>query len=159
MDRKLRGPYIWETHEFIYQEKTNDWYWIVGIIAVSISIVSIIFGNILFALFILLGAFTLCLFAAKKPEIIRYEINNTGIIINKTLYPYHSLHSFFVEDNTHHGLQSKAIFRSKKLIVPLLILPLEDIHPEELRDFLFEHLPEEHHTESLSHKILEYLGF
>ena len=156
---RLRGPYIWETHEFLYQEKTNDWYWAVGIITVSGAVIAVIFGNILFALFLLLGAFTLALFAAKKPEIVRFELNNTGIIINKTLYPYTTLHSFCVEDNSHIEVQSKVILRSRRMAMPLLVLPLEEYHPEEIRDFLFDHLPEDHHAEPISHKILEYLGF
>lgn len=155
----LRGPYIWETHEFLYQEKTSDWYWAVGIIAISAAVITIIFGNILFALFILIAAFSLALFAAKRPEVIRFEINNTGVLINKTLYPYTTLHSFWVEDNNHYEIQSKVIFKSKRLAMPLLVLPLEEIHPEEIRDFLFDHLPEEEHTEAFSQKVLEYLGF
>lgn len=155
----IKGPFIWETYEYFHQEKTNDWYWALAIIAISAAVISLIFGNILFALLILLGSFTLALFGARKPNIIRFEINTTGLLIGSTLYPYNSLHSFWVEDNNHLGVQSKVLFRSRKLAVPLLVIPLDGIHPEELRDFLFDHLPEEEHSEPLSQKLLEYLGF
>ncbi|MEN9649104.1 MAG: hypothetical protein RL094_71 [Candidatus Parcubacteria bacterium] len=157
---RLKGPYIWEEHEYLHQEKTSDWYWSVGIIAVSATVLAIIFGNMLFALLLLLSAFSLALYASRKPDLVRFEVNLTGVIIGKTLYPYSSLHSFCVEDDSHINLQSKLILKSKKMAVHLLVIPLAStIDPKELRDFLFDHLPEDEHSEPLAQKVLEYLGF
>ena len=70
-----KPPFIWEAHEYIFQEKTSDWYWAVGIIAVSLAVLLIIFGNVLFALVVLIGSFTLSIFAARRPDLVRFEIN------------------------------------------------------------------------------------
>lgn len=154
-----KHPFIWEAHEYTFQEKSSDWYWAVGIVAVSVSIISIIFGNILLALLVLLGSFALSLFASKRPSVIKFEINKTGILINRTLYPYGTLESFWVEDNRHLDLESKLFIKSQRMAVPIIIIPLEGMDPEDIRDFLLDHLLEEHHVESAGQKLLEYLGF
>lgn len=156
---ELRPAIIWETHEYLFQEKTNDWYWGVAIIALSAAVIAIIFGEILLALLIIIGSFTLCLVGARRPNVVRYEINNTGVLIENILYPYATLSSFWVENNSHMGIPSKVIFKSRKIVSPFLVLHIEDIDPELMRDFLLDHLPEAEHSEPLSQKLLEYFGF
>jgi hypothetical protein len=154
-----KDPFIWEAEEYYFQEKTSDWYWAVGIIGVSVAVLSIIFGNTLFAVLILLSTFSLALFASKRPSILRFEVSKKGIMIGKTLYPFGTLDSFWVEDNRHIGRPSKLIVKSRKAMVPLIAVPLGDINPEEVRDFLMDHLLEDHHVEPLGQKFLEFFGF
>jgi len=68
----------WQGYEYDHQEKTSDWFWVLGIVALSSAATAIIFKNILFALLILIGAFTVALFAAKKPNLTHFEINRRG---------------------------------------------------------------------------------
>lgn len=154
-----RTQFVWEAHEYIFQEKSSDWYWAVGIISASAAVISIIFGNILFALLIALAGFALALFAAKEPAFVRFELNKTGVIVGKILYPYGTLESFWVEDNQHHEFQSKLFIKSQKMAMPLIVIPLENVDPGEIRDFLLDHLLEEHNHEGVGQKLLEYLGF
>ena len=127
-----KPPFIWEAHEYTFQEKSSDWYWAVGIVAISIAVISIIFGNVLLALLILLGSFSLSLFAAKHPVYVRFEINKTGVLIDRTLYPYGTLESFWVEDNRHLDLESKLFLKSQRLAMPIIAVPLEGADPEKL---------------------------
>lgn len=154
-----KGPFIWETEEYYFQEKTSDWYWAVGIIGVSISVLAVIFSNALFSLLILLSTFALALFGSKRPSVVRFEVSKKGIMIDNTLYPFGTLESFWVEDNRHIGKPSKLIIKSRRMVVPLIALPLGEVNPEEVRDFLMDHLLENHHVEPLGQKILEYFGF
>ncbi len=158
-----KDPFIWQAHEYIFQEKTSDWYWAVGIIGASVAVISLIFGNIIFALLIALCTFCLMLFGAKEPALVRFEINKTGVLIDRRLYPYGTLQSFWVEDNRHRGHQSKLFLKSKRLAVPLIAVPLEGheegVNPEDIRDFLLDHLLEDEHAEPLGQKVLEFFGF
>ncbi len=154
-----KDPFIWETEEYYFQEKTSDWYWVVGIIGISIAILAMIFGDTLFALLILISTFALALFASKRPHVVRFEVSKKGIMIERTLYPYATLDSFWVEDNRHIGTPSKLIVKSRKAIVPLIAIPLDGIDPDDVRDFLLDNLLEDHHPEPLGQKILEYFGF
>src|SRR3989339_740914 len=94
----------WETIEYLHREKTNDWYWIVGIITVSVALIAIILNNVIFAILIIVSSFTLSLFASKKPEIITIEIGETGITVGKNNYPYKELESFWIEISLCYSL-------------------------------------------------------
>ena len=146
----------WQTKEYIHTEKTTDWYWIVGIITISIALISIIFGNLIFGILIIVASFTLTLFASRKPEMVEVEINQRGVLHGKTLYPYDHLDSFWIETREFHG---RILLKSKKVLMPFVVIFLEDIEPEKIRETLLQHLPEEEHTEPLLEKLLIYFGF
>jgi hypothetical protein len=79
-----------------------------------------------------------------------------GVIVEDYLYDYHTLESFWIDEN--HKLP-QIIFQSKKHFMPHIIVPLGDIHHEDVRAFLLMHLKEVEHHESIGHMILEYFGF
>jgi len=151
-DRKI----TWNTLEYEQKEKGADWYFVLGIIAISASIASFLLDNILFSILILIGALTLAMYGARKPATINIEINDRGVIISNTLYPFTTLKSFWIEENT---TTPKMIIQSEKTFMPYLILSLEDTNIDTVRIFLLEHLKEEELAEPLSQKVMDYLGF
>jgi len=146
----------WEAHEYFHTEKTVDWYWAVGIISVSIAVVAIILNNVIFGILVILGAFTLSIFASKRPDLAQIELNDKGIILHKYYYPYPSLESFWVEENDNHP---KILIKSKKTFLPLINIPLGETSGENVRNFLLNHLNEKEYMEPLLTKVMEYLGF
>lgn len=150
---------VWENYEFIYQEKTNDWFWAVGIITLSLATIAIIYSNPLFAVFMIIAGFTIFMKAKKTPRLINFEINTKGIKIDDTLYPYTNLKSFWIEDNSREV--PKMILRTEKFITPIIVVPLDTnlVNHEELRNFLLKFLTEEKLLEPFSHKMTEFLGF
>jgi hypothetical protein len=147
----------WEELEYEFFEKKSDWFWALGIISISIAVTSVILGNLLFAILILVGSFTLALYAAKKPDIVHYEINQKGVVIEDKLYPYNSLDSFWVDSDRE---KPKLLVTSKKLLAPHIIIPLnEELDTDMIRDYLLDRVDEEEQRESLSTQIMEYLGF
>jgi hypothetical protein len=148
----------WETAEYEHREKSSDWFWALWIIAIAGTATAIILGNVLFAILILIGAFTLSLHAVKRPRIVQFEINERGVRIGKTLYPYSTLRSFWIED-TGDETSHKILIKSKKILATHIVIPIEHISPSEVRDLLIEYLDEEEDSESLAQKIVEYFGF
>lgn len=146
----------WEAPEFEYTPKGPDWYWTVGIIGVTLIIISILSGNLLFAIVLAFAAVTIGIQGGQKPELIEFGVTRRGVRIDNTLYPFSSLASFWVENNPY---EQKLILKSEKNLMPHIIIPIEDIDPEELRHFIIQFLPEEELQEPISHKIMEYLGF
>lgn len=146
----------WDAPEYHHFDKSADWYWSLGIIAVSIAVLCILFNSILFAIFILLAAFVGALYAGRTPELIHVELRPRGILVHDKVYPYVTLDSFWVDEEAH---PDKIIIKSKKMLMPYIVIPISHIHPEDIRMFLKMHLPEVEHHESLAHKALEYLGF
>ena len=148
---------MWEAPEHRHIEKTNDWYWALGIIAITGSVVSIIMHNVLFGIVILLGASTMIVFSHRHPQMRSYEISMRGIRIDNTLYPYSSLDSFCIDEESHLGPQ--LIVKSKQLLMSLIIFPIPEEYIDEIESIMKPKLREEHIDEPLSHQLMEYLGF
>ncbi|MDQ5969328.1 MAG: hypothetical protein QG579_485 [Patescibacteria group bacterium] len=146
----------WNTIEYLHTEKTTDWYWIVGIITLSIALISIILNNIIFAILIVVSSFTLSLFASRKPEIINIEMNNSAVLVSKERHAYKDIESFWVETR---DFNPRVLLKSKKMFMPFIVILIDDIEPEEVQTFLSKHLPEEEHSEPLLEKLLLYFGF
>lgn len=147
---------FWETPEYMHTEKGADWYWIVGIISITISILSVVLGNILFAVLIIVGSFTLCLYASRPPELIPIKINQKGIRIKDLFYPYNSLESFWVEEEELHP---RIIIKSQKTFSPHIVVLIHEIDPDDIRDMLLQYLPEEKQSEPFLEKLFIYFGF
>lgn len=147
----------WNAFEHEHIEKTSDWFWVLGIIAIAGAVVSIIFNNILFAITIIIGAFVVSINANKKPNKINFKINNRGVIINNTMHLFSSLESFWVKDDEEN--KPKLLIKSKKLLMPHIVIPIEGVSPEDVRNFLLEYLNEEEDDEPLTQKIMEFFGF
>jgi len=147
----------WNAHEYEHKERSSDWFWAVGIVSISLAIASVIFGNIIFGILVLLSAFTLSLFASRPPSILHVTIDEKGITKGKVRYSYQTLQSFWIDTDHPH---KKITLRSEKLFMPLIIVPLSDeVDLDELHENLSRFLSEEFHTLPFIERILEYLGF
>jgi hypothetical protein len=146
----------WDAPEHIHTEKTNDWYWAVGIITITAAALAFIFNNIIFGIFIVVGAFALIVHGSKKPRIVHYEINDRGIVIDTILYPFLTLESFWIDAEEE---PSKLLVKSHKTFMPFISIYIEEVDPEHVRDILLKYIAETEHREPISQKILERFGF
>ncbi len=147
----------WQAPEYKYTEKKADWFWAVWIIALSISIASIIYQNILFAVLIIIGSFTLVMYALRKPKMTTFGVSSKGLQIADAFYPYRNLRSFWISDDDTND--KKLLILSNKILSPLISIPLENVDIDKIREILLKSLEEEETEEPLSYKIMEYLGF
>lgn len=146
----------WNAPEHYHVDKNPDWYWSVGIITLAISAVTFIFGNAITGIFVLVAAIALVLHAAKVPQDVYHEVNDRGLIINNTLYPFLSLDSFCIP---HDEIPSKMILKSRKTFMPFIIVFIEGIDPEEVRKVMLRYIAEKEHHEPFLKVLLEKFGF
>ncbi len=146
----------WDILEYEKKDKKADWYFALGIISISASIASFLLDNILFGIFIIIGAITLAMYGVRKPKMLRIKINTRGVFINNMLYPLNTLKSFWIED---YANTPKILIQSEKTFVPYIVIPMKESDIDTVRIFLLEHLKEEVLVEPLPQKIMEYLGF
>jgi hypothetical protein len=147
----------WEAPEHRHIEKSGDWYWALGIIAIAASTASMIFDNLLFGLVILLGATTMIIFGHRKPKMIVFEVSVRGIRVGNELYPYTGLESFSIDEENPAGPQ--LIVKSKHFFMPLIILPLPEDYIDDVEALIAPRIPEEHLVEPFGHRLLEFFGF
>ncbi len=156
MNEMARSVY-WEAPEHNHIEKTGDWYWILGILAVAGSVASMIFNNVLFGVVILLAAMLMFITGNRKPRMLEFEVSANGVRIEHDLYPYATLESYYLDE--FNLMNPQLILKSQKLFMPLIIIPIPEEYIVIIEQLVSTRLPEEHLEEPLAHKILEFFGF
>lgn len=156
MPSETGGVLRWSAYEHEHIERGSDWFWALGVIAVSGALTSILFGNFLFAVVILLAATSIGLIAQRPPELHEFELSEKGVRIGQTMHPYDTIISFWVDEEIEKPL---LLVDTTTFMSPNLIIPVGDIHPDDIRDYLRPHAEEIPMKEPTAHKILEFFGF
>lgn len=156
MAQDTRGV-TWEALEHTHAEKKSDWFWALGIVTLGAALASILLGNTLLGIVIIISGITMGLLAAREPKVISYAVTTRGLRIDDVLFPYSTLHSFFLNDEEPTG--PILLVRSEKMFMPLIIMPLPEEFIEEIEDIIESRLPEEHLEEPFINKLLEFFGF
>ena len=148
----------WDAFEYEPKDRSNDWFWAVGIITMAIAVTAIVLNNVLFGLVVILGGFVLSLYASRPPHRVEVVVDDLGIRIDSVFYAYRNLESFWVEE--HHHIP-KILLKSQRLVMPFISIPLDDdeVPADDVRNYLVQHLPEVFHSETIFEKIIERLGF
>lgn len=153
---------IWSAPAYDHTEHHADWYWAVGIIAVSLAVAFVIVGNALLSVIILVGVATLLVHAKHPPETIECELSRKGVRAGKTFYPGETLESFWIleEHQTEKEYASpKLLLTSQKSFMPHIVIPLTNAPLEEIHHALSQMLDEEPQVEPLPDRIMRKLGF
>ncbi|MFA6416065.1 MAG: hypothetical protein WCW56_01095 [Candidatus Paceibacterota bacterium] len=146
----------WQAPEYNQTKRHPDWSWMVGILAFIVIILAIIFKNFLFALIVLLGAYSIITLEKREPNWPEIEISDKGILVGNNFYSYESVKSFWVEDNKDIDV---LILHSGRLIFPYIHIYFYEIDPAEVQRTLAKFLPELKPKETAIDKVSEYFGF
>ncbi len=146
----------WSAYEHDHVPRGNDWYWALGVVAVSAALTSILFHNILFGVLILIAAAALAMLANVPPDIVRFEISDRGIRVGDTMHRFEEIISFWVEEE--HGDRPMLLVDTTKFMAPNLIIPLENVDPHAVRTYLRDHADEVPMKEPFGHRVFEFLG-
>ena len=152
----------WSALEYEEKERSQDWFWALGIIVATSSIASIIFGNYFFAALLVLSGILLGFFAVKKPDTVTYELNTKGLKIRNRLYLYENIKSFWVQLDTsgETNLKPLLFIHSERAFMPIISIPIDEIIAVKIHSILLErNIAEVEMKEHLSEKIMEILGF
>jgi hypothetical protein len=146
----------WSAYEHEHIERKEEWYWGMAIVAVSLAIVSVIFGNILFGFVIIMAAVSLALVSRHPPELTHFEISDRGVRVGRQLHRYDEIIAFWVEDE--HGDIPLLLVDTIKPLTPNIIIPIVDVDSHQIRALMKEHADEQFMKEPIAHKILEFFG-
>jgi hypothetical protein len=147
---------IWSALEYEDKERSQDWFWALGIIMATSVIAAIIFSDYFFAGLLVLSGFFLGFFAIKKPEMISYELNKVGLRIRNRLYPYEKIKSFWVQAE----IKPLLFIHSQRIFMPIIAIPIKENMIEEIHSFMLaKNIAEVEMKEHPSEKIMEALGF
>jgi hypothetical protein len=147
---------LFEAYEHTYPPKTSDWFLILGILTLSIAIASILLGNALFGVLIFIAGLVMALLAMKEPKIVSYAVTQRGIRIDDKLFPYTTLHAYYIDEDAVDG--PELLIKSEKMFMPLLVLPLPEDTLDTIEDIIAERLPETHIEKPFGYKVLEFFN-
>lgn len=148
----------WETPPHEHKPRSVDWYWALGIFAVSAATLAVIFSDYLFAIVILLAALSIGVYSSREPKLSHIEVGDRGVRIDNRRYRYDTLRSFWVDHGEDSGKQ-QLIITSQKFLMPQIIIPLPDsVSADRVRVLLSKYLAEEEQHESLAQHIAEFFG-
>ncbi|MDZ7726513.1 MAG: hypothetical protein U5L75_02955 [Candidatus Campbellbacteria bacterium] len=126
-------------------------------IALAGGAVAILFNNILFGLLIIISAFTISIYAARKPKIVTFNVSRKGVKAGDILLPFSNLSHFSIAEG--EGL-TYLLLQSKKVFSPLYSFPISpEVDLDELSDFLNQFLEEGNLEVPFHQKIMDKVGF
>ena len=137
----------WKAPEYHHYEKTNDWFWWAGLLAIILLGFATWQGSFLFGILILISWFVIVLYAVRKPDEIDFALSENGILIDNKLYSWQSLKSFWIFHNP--PFPTEVSFESKKTLMPYIRVPLGDKNLDEVKTLLKKHLREVEQEESI----------
>lgn len=147
----------WEANGYIFEEKSSDWYWALGIVAVAAAVASILFGNVILALLIIVASGTLALTTMKRPQQHRFRITDEGVMIDENLYEYEKIVSFSVLEYIDPARPAALSIRTHYLLAPHLLIPIVGHDPVEIYEFFADHVEEGRHDESIVDRVIDLL--
>ncbi len=147
----------WEAPEHYHEEKKSDWYRALGILTVTAAAASILLGNPLLGILIVLAGVVMALLANREPPVIPFAVTTRGVRVNDVLYPYSTLESYHID--TENSYQPLLLVKSDRLFMPLIIMPLPGEYIDEVESIVELRLKNEHLEEPFASKLLEFFGF
>lgn len=133
--------FAWEAPEYEYIEKHPKWYWVTGGALLAIVAYAIITNSVLMAITFILIGMLMYIFAEREPRQIRMEINSDGIVVDRQIYEYDGLKSFWIFYEVEHGFKVLSL-HSQKTFLPHIHIPVGDANPILIREVLLNYLPE-----------------
>jgi hypothetical protein len=146
----------WHSPEHHFDRKTIDWYWILGIVCIAVSVLAFYFGNFLFGIFVIIAGGTIGLLSYMETKVVPIKLTTKGIIFSNKLYPWESYRSFWIEDDHLHG--ARILLHPTRSYLPLMVVPVnEEVDLNDVQEILLEFLEEEFLEESIVHKWFDKL--
>lgn len=136
----------WKIEEPDFTPKTMEWFWALGIFAFAMIVFAILLKNYLLIIIVVLAAIILYTGKNKKPELINFRLNDSGLYIESKFYPYDTFESFWIFPERR---KQELAFRYKKHLMPLLTIPFHNADESKIKEILSEYLPENEERELL----------
>lgn len=149
--------YIWEGSEHEHVEKTTDWYWGLIVVIITGVIIAIISKNYLLAILLVLGGTMLGMYANDKPAPVTVEISERGIKLNRDLYLYETVESFWMYQDPR-GVNQLLLVTGRKILPQRIVTIPETIPVLELHNFLLQRIEEKETKPTLLNTVAQSFG-
>lgn len=151
-------PVSWQEYDHPHEEKSPEWYIVKWIIAVTVALLCIMFGNILLGVLVLVATGTLTLLALRTMPMQIYTVDDTGVYVGNEYIPYDTIlsHGFLTGNST-----TLLVIGSNTVLHQHILIPVPNDKVPHVRELFNMHAknPEIEEQEiPLSHTIMEAIG-
>lgn len=142
-------PVTWTASEFVANEKTARWYMLLAIAAGVVSaIIYLLTRDIISSGMIVIVAILFGIFAARKPRVLEYKLNEAGLTIGAKFYPYDVFKSFSVLEE---GAIDCIWLMPLKRFMPVISVYFPSESGEKIANLLSQFLP----YEEMQHDVVD----
>ncbi len=133
--------FSWSVKEYEQHDRGRNWYMIMGAVGIGLLLFSVISGNYLFALIVVLFGIILFLQDTQAPLDVFFAITEAGIVVGDKYYPFKELANYWIVYNPPEV--KNIYFVTNNILKHRLQVPLLDIDPRPIRDFLNQFIVED----------------
>ncbi len=143
----------WTVNEYEKHDRSKRWYVIMAVVGIALLLYSVISGNYLFALVVVLFGIILFLQDMQQPMEVPFAITEAGIVVGNTYYPFKEITNYWIIYNPP-GVKN-IYFSTDSVLKHRLQIPLLDNDPRPIREYLNQFLVEdlEQEEEPLSDRL------
>ncbi|MFA6392734.1 MAG: hypothetical protein WCW54_01455 [Candidatus Paceibacterota bacterium] len=146
----------WQAPEYKHKDKSVDFIWTIGVVALVMLGLAIWQSNYVFAVFIFISGSTLILFSIREPDNINFIIETSGLSLGKDKYEWKKIKGFHIKKE---GTSAILLIEINKYFLPVYTIPLPIELVDQVRESLMKVIPNIELEESKSMKFMEKLGF
>lgn len=156
MEEIILNTIEWKAPEYKHEEKSMDFFWTIGVVALVMFVFAIWKQNFVFAIFILVSAASLFLFSIRHPQVMTFVIETSGLSLGKDKYEWKKIKGFRIKKETDKAV---LLVEINKYLLPVYTIPLPLDIADQVRDSLTKVIPNIELEESKAMKFMEKLGF
>lgn len=150
-------PISWTASEFIAHHKSASWYGLLGLGTVALAaIIYLLTHDKVSTGVVVVAAFILGIYAARKPRVLEYRLDDTGLSVGGKAYSYNLFKSFAVVDE---GAFASIVLMPLKRFMPVLTIYYAPEDEPKILKMLSEHLPVEEHRYDAVDSFLRRIRF
>lgn len=131
----------WEVNEYEKHDRNKRWYVITAVVGIALLFYSVISGNYLFALVVVLFGIVLFLQDMQQPMQVSFAVTETGIVVGSTYYPFKEITNYWIIYNPPEV--KNIYFTTTSVLRHRLQIPLLDNDPRPIREYLNQFLIED----------------
>lgn len=152
----------WSVPEYQHYHRSKQWYLGAAIAAAVLLFFSFFSVRLfppfffyepkyLFIIVIVLVALVIIMTDGREPDYVGFGITDDGIVIGRRFFDYDEIRNFSIIYKPQQGVR-RLYFEFHSPLKPRLSIPLTDVNPLKIRDFLLNYLEEDltRETEPLS---------
>lgn len=149
---------VWTAPEYEHRPKSPGWYWTSILVAVIILGIAVWQQNYIFAVFVIMAEMLIIVWGNREPRMIDFKINERGLYVGSSFYPYAHITSFSYTDHDHTEW-ADVIFYFEKRLQGEVKFHFPKNRLNELQGDLLNMAPLVVHEESLLDTFERFFGF